>query len=102
VIALSRGLFVMPVRGTPGTYTVRMTTKDAARELGYTTTTYVERLIRAGTLRAVKRGPAWDVDADSVAVYKARVSLKRSSRSNASAQRERRKAEGRALYGVTA
>ncbi len=75
-----------------------MTTNEAARELGYSTTTYVERLIRAGTLSARKIGGRWHVDEASVAAYKSRVSLKRSSKSNAAGERARRMAEAEAMF----
>ena len=75
-----------------------MTTAEAAKELGYSTTTYVERLIRAGTLPAMKVGGRWIVDEASVHAYKSRVSLKASSRSNAAGERKRRMAETEAVF----
>jgi excisionase family DNA binding protein len=95
-----RGRSVLPGRGTPRTYPDRMTTNEAAKELGYVNTTYVERLIRAGTLRATKVGGRWDVDGGSVAAYTARVSAKRSSRSHAAAERERRKRAAAARFAT--
>jgi excisionase family DNA binding protein len=75
-----------------------MTTNETARVLGYSSTTYVERLIRAGTLRATKVRGKWNVDEEAVREYQRRVSSKRSSTSNAQAARDRKRAEAREMF----
>jgi excisionase family DNA binding protein len=76
-----------------------VTTTEVAKALGYANTTYVERLLRAGTLRGTKdeRG-RWVVTAESVDAYRRRVEFKRSSTSNRVGERARRKAEAAARF----
>ena len=82
----------------PTSKLVLMTVAEAAIELNLETADIVYRLLRVGKLRGTKRGKTWDVDADSVAERKRSVELKRSSRSNAQAERARRVAEVEAMF----
>jgi excisionase family DNA binding protein len=80
-----------------GTF-VLMTVTEAARALNLETADVVYRLLRTGKLRGSKIGGAWNIDPASVAERKRSVSSKRSSRSNATAERERRRAEARERF----
>jgi hypothetical protein len=82
----------------PTSKLVLMTVAEAAIELNLETADVVYRLLRFGKLRGTKRGKTWDVDADSVAERKRSVELKRSSRSNAQAERARRVAQVEAMF----
>ena len=79
-----------------------MTVTEAQRALNLDHPDVVYRLLRAGVLRGEKIGRVWRVDEQSVHDRQRRVAAKRSSKLNRDAERDRRKAEGRALYGVTA
>jgi hypothetical protein len=75
-----------------------VTVTEAQRELCLDHPDVVYRLARAGVLKARKIGRVWDIDAASVQARKWAVQAKRSSKSNAAAERERKLAEARALF----
>ncbi len=66
--------------------------------LGYRTDDYVRRLLLAGILRGSKDSGRWLVEVESVLAYKSRVEHKRSSKSNAQAARDSRRADARARF----
>lgn len=79
-----------------------MTVTEAQRALNLDHPDVVYRLLRAGVLRGEKIGRVWVVDDESVRERQRKVAAKRSSKLNRQAERDRRRAAGRALYGVPA
>ena len=75
-----------------------LTVNEAVRELNLNGPEVVYRLLRAGVLRGERVGREWKIDAASVADRKSRVAVKRSSRSNARAERERAMEETEAMF----
>jgi excisionase family DNA binding protein len=77
-----------------------MTVEQAARELGLDSPDVVYRLVRMGTIPARKVGRRWDISPEAVEDRKRKVAHKRSSRANAAAERDRRRAEAEAGFVV--
>lgn len=75
-----------------------MTVAETARALNIGTEDLIYRYLRTGVLRGHKVNGKWEVDPVSVEERKRAVALKRSSRSNAAAERARRMAEAEALF----
>ncbi|MGZ8707471.1 MAG: hypothetical protein ACXW0R_08805 [Gaiellaceae bacterium] len=75
-----------------------MTVAETARALSIETEDLIYRYLRTGVLRGRKVNGRWEIDAASVEERKRRVTLKRSSRSNLAAERERRREKARSLF----
>jgi exopolyphosphatase/pppGpp-phosphohydrolase len=75
-----------------------MIVTKAIRELNLESSDVVYRLLRSGVLRGRKVDGRWEIDADSVEERKRRVAFKRSSKSNAAAERAKRIAEVETMF----
>jgi len=70
----------------------------AAKLLNIEQVDYVYRLCRSGALSGRKVNGRWVIDPASVDKRKRRVAVKRSSKSNAAAERDRRREAARAAF----
>jgi excisionase family DNA binding protein len=75
-----------------------VTVNEATRALRLSDQDYVYRLLRSGALRGRRVGRCWVVDDDSVRERIRKLEHKRSSRSNAQAERTRRMVEAEAAF----
>jgi len=75
-----------------------LTVTEAAKRLNLDGPDVVYRLLRLGRLNGEKVGKTWRIDAASVEDRRARVALKKSSKVNPEAERERRREEARAMF----
>jgi hypothetical protein len=75
-----------------------LTVTETMRELNLTGPEVIYRLLRSGALKGQRVGRVWEIDPESVAQRKRAISVKRSSRLNAAAERERKKSEHAARY----
>lgn len=75
-----------------------LTVTEAAKRLNLEGPDVVYRLLRLGRLKGEKVGKVWRIDAVSIEERRRRIALKRSSKVNAEAERERRREAARAAF----